>query len=137
MPHPWNCPSPPEFDERPEEAPVSRFGWLWIFLTWLVVMTGLVIAINLARSTPVKAHSWYEGKCCSDRDCEAVPEGVVEQLPDGSVKVQGTIKGKLIRQTLAKGDSRLLWSKDYEDHACVGLHQENWLLCVYRKPNGT
>ena len=98
--------------QRPPKRPLS-LGHLTVF-------------IALTAGCGAQAHGWYEPACCSGVDCAPVADSVVEELPDG-VHVSGF-------GTLAYGDPRLRWSRDYEAHVCATLSSPRKLLCVYRKP---
>jgi hypothetical protein len=126
MPGPWKRLGPSDVFDPPADLPRSRpRGLVWAGLAWIVVVAGILVLAFVAWTTPLRAHSWYEAACCSQRDCAPVEDGVVAEKSDG-VHVQG-------HGILSRTDSRLRMSRDDRDHIC---QETGKLLCVYRKPNG-
>lgn len=50
-----------------------------------LVLVALVAAAVVLLAQPAPAHEWYDGACCSDRDCRPVPNGTVRGTPTGYV----------------------------------------------------
>ncbi len=80
-------------------------------------------------ASPADAHDWYDGDCCSDRDCHPVADGIVIDTQDGGVDVKGFIQSGGFIQHLAPSSTRLRWSLDTRDHICNDAEK---LICVYR-----
>lgn len=96
---------------------------------WAIMALTMFMALFvLLAAEKARAHSFYDGDCCSLIDCKPVPDGtVVENTRTGAVTVLG--------QTLPHGDARLRRSRDDQDHVCANVSTGK-LLCVYLRPKG-
>lgn len=84
------------------------FGWL---LQW--------------STMPANAHSWYDGDCCSDRDCRPIPATEVREMAWD--RVLDLISGQELR------GAQVRQSQDGEWHICnVAGNRKARPLCVYR-----
>ena len=45
----------------------------------------LGVSLFLAATFFARAHSWYDGYCCNDKDCNAIPVEQITQTSDGFV----------------------------------------------------
>lgn len=107
-------------------AVIKAFLW-GAGLTWLMFMAALAFA------TYVKAHSWYEPSCCSDRDCEALAPERIQITPQGYVLPNG--------QTVPFGQERVSPDKDYHWCRYPGtqplVHPYNERVCFYAPSQGS
>lgn len=69
------------------------------------------------------AHSWYPPECCSDRDCEPVPDGSVSRVQGGY-----QFEGQFIP------DATVRTGQDLRFHACKS--PSGTLLCFFRPTTG-
>ena len=97
-------------------------------------MTRLVLAalaVMLGTGVGAQAHSWYDAKCCSERDCRPVAKGEVTRVPAGwVVRPVGT----KIQTFFSDADARIHPSLDVNMHICVG---QTTVFCLYRPEPGT
>ncbi len=86
-------------------------------------MVAALVALLLA--TGAHAHSWYDGRCCSGRDCHPVPCEDLSQGPDGSVTYRPT-GVHVFRENV-------LPSKDAQCHLCTSKpgRNEGYGYCAY------
>ncbi len=94
----------------------------------------LILAFVLLSTTAV-AHSWYDAMCCSDQDCKAVADGLIEAGPTGWV-----VRDLGTSEVVPYGSPKIKVSRDEHDHVCRRLpssHTPFELLCIYPKPRGT
>ncbi len=73
------------------------------------------------------AHSWYEARCCSDKDCAPLPDDAVQVVPGGYVL-------KSSGEFIPEKDTRP--GQDDQFHICINA-LTNTRLCFYRKFNGS
>jgi hypothetical protein len=108
--------------------------------TVILIGTLIIIALCIIFGTiyGAKAHQassgmQYDQACCADHDCHPVPDGVVDDSPDGGIEVKGY-------GHIPKGDSRIHDSQDTEDHLCIqkenGWGSSGKLNCVYHVHRG-
>lgn len=69
--------------------------------TTTVILLGLMV--------PASSHSWYDGNCCSDQDCE--PTTKVIELRSGFFVVE-------TREWFGPRDPKVRLSKDQDFHRC-------------------
>lgn len=96
-------------------------------------MTRLLLAAVTAMmmTTGADSHSWYDAKCCSDRDCRPVAKGEVSRTPTGwVVRPVGTS----IETFFSDADARIHPSLDVNMHICVG---QSTVFCLYKPDPGT
>lgn len=95
-----------------------------IFLAAILAFVLLIAAVHYA-TLPASAHSWYDGACCSDRDCRPIPASEVRELAWD--RVLDLISGQELR------GAQVRQSKDGEWHICNrGGDRKARPLCVYR-----
>ncbi len=86
----------------------------------------LAVLAALAACAPAFAHSWYDPICCSERDCEPLPEGAVTQVSGGyHVKYTGKMGFNvdvIVPYEKAKA------SRDEKYHGCATAER---FLCLY------
>lgn len=101
------------------------------------MIRALMIGAALLCAAPAFSHSWYDGRCCSDYDCEPVKEEAFTKLPDGSVRVilkpgdHKLVRDFEIDEIVPPKD--VLKARDGNWHACVSAGQRK-ILCVYEPP---
>ena len=88
-----------------------------------LVQRGAVVLTLLASSA--HAHSWYDGRCCSGRDCHPVPCDQLSQDTDGSVTFRPT-GVHVFRENV-------LPSQDAQCHLCTSKpgRNEGYGYCAY------
>lgn len=82
----------------------------------------LVPLLLLWGAAPAQAHSWYDGTCCSEKDCRPVKLGEVKLQGDGWLVVP---TGEL----LPFNDIRLKHSRDPLMHRCLYVNGNT--RCLY------
>lgn len=93
----------------------------------LLVWAGITYALVSASW----GHSWYDGECCSEKDCRQTTLGEVERHDDGWYIAP-------LKLTVPFGDSRIRHSLDPLIHICEaegghtnGLQNPPTLRCLY------
>ncbi len=83
--------------------------------------------VALLLATSAQAHSWYDGRCCSGRDCHPVPCDDLSQDPDGSVTFRPT-GVHVFRENV-------LPSQDAQCHLCTSKpgRNEGYGYCAYMR----
>jgi hypothetical protein len=92
--------------------------WRRLALVFAVICLGLLITM-----TQVKAHSWYDPECCSDKDCEPIPHETVQVTPAGYLWA-----GILI----PFAEARISMDRDY--HVCRGVYTGTLIQPSFKKP---
>lgn len=88
-----------------------------------LVLAALAVAF---ACTPAIAHSWYDPICCSDRDCEPLPDGAVTMQPEG---YHVTYTGKMgLRVDVIVPYEKAKPSQDGKFHGCATAER---FLCLY------
>ena len=88
----------------------------------LCVLAAAVMLFNGAAA----AHSWYDEKCCHDRDCHPVPCKDIEKLGDGWVWCDTATK-----HPYWFPHDRLRASHDDACHVCVSPNTIPSGICLY------
>jgi hypothetical protein len=93
-------------------------------MRWLIFC--VLAAILLLLAVPAFAHSWYDTRCCSARDCEPLPDGAVTQVSGGyHVKYTGNLGFKV---DVIVPHEKALPSRDEKFHGCASVDR---FLCLY------
>lgn len=71
---------------------------------------------------------WYDGGCCSRRDCEPVEQGAIVVTKDGYQVRYLTSRGQIATGFLPHGASGIRQSKDAQEHACAPTDR---VICIY------
>lgn len=128
---------------RAEFTPRRRYNAFGIAIVGAAIVYLLAAMVWIASTTPIWAHDWYSGACCSDKDCAPIPREAVTATKEG------------YRVTLGAGDhpmttlpldelvpyDKVLPSEDSDFHACVrasvppSLTPINRVICLY-EPQG-
>jgi hypothetical protein len=105
----------------------------------LVLLGGIALALWLLAGvfSPVKAHSWYDGACCSERDCFELKPGAVTITRTG-YNIQIVVNGVPLHFTAAQSESKT--SQDEHYHICLmptpNGEQPFGMRCFYAPPLG-
>ena len=107
-----------------------------LVLIWLLVLAGIVVAFHV---TPAFAHSWYDGACCSDKDCAPIPREYVTERKDGyevHIPAGGhPLVDEPLDAFVPYGDSKDRRSHDANFHGCISAYSGK-LICLYSPVNG-
>ena len=95
----------------------------------------LALMVLLAATMPSAAHSWYDQKCCSGRDCSPVPDDAIKAESGGYRLHLGPgdhplIGNRTIDVLIPYGDTRIHVSQDDRQHACIGSASDT-VFCIY------
>lgn len=100
---------------------IAAYALRWL---WLAV---IAVAMLLFAYSAARAHSWYPIECCSDRDCEPLPDDAVAIVAGGYL-IKAT--GELIAEQEARQ------GKDEVFHVCrspvTGIR-----LCFFKPYSGS
>ena len=100
-----------------------------VFFTMLALIVG----------GPVGAHSWYDGDCCSGKDCAQIELSNVKWTTEGWHVViepgQHPMVTRGLDVVVPFGSEDIKPSQDQHFHACISPgtpdHREEFLLCLY------
>jgi hypothetical protein len=107
-------------------------------------------ALLALLASPASAHSWYEGSCCSGRDCAPIRVDAVEVTPDGYLVTVEPGDHPFITErtqqlyryvdaqpgaTTVDGVPEARQGQDEHYHLCVG-ERTGRLLCLYVPETG-
>ncbi len=91
------------------------------------IAVAVLCAAFLCVMKAAGAHSWYEARCCSDKDCAPIDDSdVVER--DGGYFIKSRNEFVLEKDTRP--------GQDDQYHICINA-LTNTRLCFYRKFNGS
>jgi hypothetical protein len=112
----------------PDSAPAALALLLWVaFAIWVLAWAIL----------PAQAHSWYDGACCSERDCFELKPGAVTITRTGYM-IQIVVNGVPLHFTAAQSESKT--SQDEHYHICLmptpNGEQPFGMRCFYAPPLG-
>lgn len=97
-------------------------------IIYIIAILIIILFIGFAlqkATTPANAHSWYDGDCCSDRDCRPISASEVRELAWD--RVLDLVSGQEVR------GAQIRQSKDGDWHICnVAGDRKARPLCVYR-----
>lgn len=101
---------------------------------WSRSISALVVILI---STPALSHSFYEYRCCSDKDCGPVPFSSVKVTPEGYLVLFPTGRKELI----PFGDTRIRDTPPEDPlqqyHLCtVAGRMDGMILCIYVPQGG-
>lgn len=107
---------------RAEFSPPRRFSAFGIAVVGAAIIYLLAAIIWIASTTPIWAHSWYSGACCSDKDCAPIPRASVTATNEGYRITLGTadhpmVAGEPVDEIVPY--DKVLPSQDGDFHACV------------------
>lgn len=88
-------------------------------------MIKMAVTLAMLSASPAFAHSWYDARCCSDRDCHPVPCGQLRADADGGVTFLPT-GVQFFRENV-------LLSRDAQCHICTSHPETNsgYGYCAY------
>jgi hypothetical protein len=86
----------------------------------------IAAAMMLAYITSADAHSWYDDKCCHDKDCHPVPCEEIEKTSDG-----WEWRDAATKQRHWFPHDRLKVSHDDACHVCVSPNTRPSGICLY------
>lgn len=78
----------------------------------------------------VSSHDFYAWECCSDQDCQPLPEGAVEERSDGYHIAP--FRGLRTETVIGFRDPRIKQSPDGRFHGCE--YPINHVACLYVPP---
>jgi hypothetical protein len=108
-----------------------------------IVIIGVLLGIWLYLTGRAEAHEWYDGSCCSEKDCFQTVLREVKRTDAGwEVTINRTLENGLainLVETIPYSDPRVRRSLDPLIHACVmptkwvGLKPSEWnaIRCLY------
>lgn len=104
---------------------------IWIVLATTYIVFAMMISIQMgyahtAKPTASEPLGWaYDVSCCSLKDCRELPQGSVEQRPDGYYVVA-------TRTLVPYNDRRIKKSKDEFFHICtINGEPFSGIICLY------
>ena len=95
-------------------------------LVLAIIFLAAMLAATLALLSNVRAHSWYDAICCSDRDCYPLPDNAVRETVGGYSLPE---TGEMIPHSETRN------GRDERFHIC--RHATGRRICFYRPYSGT
>lgn len=116
-------------ERRASEGAAAAYAFVAVLLMLMLAIGAGVIA--LAR--PAAAHSWYDGYCCSDKDCAPVRASTVRATAEGWEITLAPGDHPMVSEPVTHfyryDDTRVLPSQDDDFHVC--LNSWGRVLCLY------
>ena len=99
----------------------------FVFLVPIIARSDDPVPRGLGHPQGTADH-WYDGGCCSLKDCEPVePGAIVEEKTGFRVKYR-TSRGFIAEGFLPYGSTGIKQSKDGQEHACA---TQQLVICIY------
>ena len=99
----------------------------FVFLAPVIVRADDPIPRGLGHPTDGFPH-WYDGGCCSNKDCEPVEAGAIVETATGFRVKYRTSRGFIAEGFLPYGSTGIKQSKDGQEHACA---TQQLVICIY------